>query len=120
MVFAEALEACDLLVAQAEGCAFWPEVFDGSDDIHAFRDLPESEERFDQFTFATHGHLGKSLEPFAVWDFGSSLQPRSKEFKLGDGNFPLVHAKPQMFEQCSGDAVTANPRHLDFRRRIRG
>ena len=61
-----------------------------SGDLHAFRDLPEPEERLDQLAFTTNGHLGKSLELFPVRDFGSGFQPGRKEFKLGDGNFPLV------------------------------
>ena len=94
--------------------------FAGSGDFQAFRNLPEPEERLDQLALAADGHLGKAFEPFAVRDFGSCFQPSRKEFKLGDGNFPLVHAKPQTFEQCPGDAVPATPSHLDCRRRIHG
>ena len=89
-------------------------------DFHAFRNLPEPEEGLDQLALAAHGHLGEALEPFAVRDFGSGFQPSRKEFKLGDGNFPLVHAKPQMFEQGTGDAAAANSRHRPCRRRTRG
>ena len=66
--------------------------FAESGDFHAFRDLPEPEERLDQFTFATHGHLGKALEPLTVRDFGVHLDPIQEQAKLVFGNLTLPDA----------------------------
>ena len=67
--------------------------FHGSDDFLTVRDLSEAEECFDQLAFAADRHLGESLEPSAVRDFGLGLCPVRKKLQLPSRDFALPALK---------------------------
>ena len=83
------------------------------------RDLPGSQEGFDQLAIAADNRLRKSFEPSTLWNFWLGDEPVSELTELIGRNFALCDSIEQMIQQCRRK-ILSRPTPADARPLPRG